>query len=185
VIDLLYSREQMLTDLRAIGGPRMASAGDLHCLAHFVLTGGAQVDLLPGLDGALAAWFGDVPAERLRRDLLSPLKKAVGNAQKRGNRGAAGKRITVEVVVAAAGAYVEVTDEGDGFDVAGTYARFRAGDPYFEHGGSGFRKFAKTRSVVSFGDGGRVVRVRFLREEAARDGASDRIRAAAADAAAG
>jgi hypothetical protein len=180
VIDLLYSREQMLTDLRAIGGPRTASAGDLHCLAHFVLTGQAQVDLLTGLDAALTAWFGDVPAERLRRDLLSPLKKAVGNAQKRGNRGAAGKRIRVEVVVAAAGAYVEVKDEGDGFDVAGTYSRFRAGDVYFEHGGSGFRKFAKTRSVVSFDDGGRTLRMCFLRQAAGRGGT----RAAAADAAA-
>jgi hypothetical protein len=163
VIDLLYSREQMLTDLRAVDGSRMESAGNVHCLARLVLEGREQARILPGLDAALTAWFGDVPAERLQRDLLIPLKKAVGNAQKRGNRDAAEKRIRVEVVVAAAGAYVEVTDEGDGFDVPRTYARFCAGEPYFEHGGSGFRKFAKAQSVVSFGSGGRAFRVRFLR----------------------
>jgi hypothetical protein len=164
VIDLLYSREQMLTDLRAIGGSRTDSASDLHCLARLMLKSRTQDSILPGLDAALTAWFGGVPVERLRRDLLVPLKKAIGNAQKRGNRGAADKWITVEVVVAAAGAYVEVADEGNGFDVAATHARFCSGQPYFEHGGSGFRKFAKARSVVSFGNGGRAFRVRFLRD---------------------
>ena len=110
-----------------------------------------------------AARFADVLPERLERDLLSPLKKAVGNAHKRGNLRDPSKWITVEVVLTDAGAFLEVSDEGAGFDVEGTLDRFGAGGEYFAHSGSGFRKFTKARSVISFDRGGSRFRLRFLR----------------------
>ena len=72
-----------------------------------------------------------------------------------------GKLITLEVLVTRAGAFVQVSDQGEGFDVAATCERFRAGSPYFTHGGSGFRKFEKARGIVSFDDGGRTFRACF------------------------
>jgi hypothetical protein len=154
VIDLDYTRERMLADIQAAE----PDAG-----ARLVLRGRSPAELLPELNAALAQRLADVPAPRLERDLLAPLKKAVGNAHKRGNRLDPGKWITVELVLTPAGAFVEVADEGAGFDVAATCAALQAGQAYFAHKGSGFRKYAKARSVISFADGGRRFRARFLR----------------------
>ncbi|MGH7149748.1 MAG: hypothetical protein ACREIU_03565 [Planctomycetota bacterium] len=162
MIDLGYSRERMLSDIEASQGTR--PSGDLaEERAHAVFRRRAPEEILPELDATLSARFADVPPERLERDLLSPLKKAVGNAHKRGNLGDPGKWITVEVVLTGAGAFLEVSDEGAGFDVAGTLERFRNGREYFAHSGSGFRKFTKARSVISFDRGGSRFRLRFLR----------------------
>ncbi|MCI0588621.1 MAG: hypothetical protein L0323_17470 [Planctomycetes bacterium] len=162
MIDLAYSRERMLSDIEASEGiePGADLAGDR---ARAVLRRRAPEEILPELNAALSARFADVPPERLERDLLSPLKKAVGNAHKRGNLRDPEKRITVEVVLTAAGAFLEVCDEGNGFDVEGTLERFRTGGEYFAHSGSGFRKFTKARSVISFDRGGSRFRLRFLR----------------------
>jgi anti-sigma regulatory factor (Ser/Thr protein kinase) len=174
VIDLAYSRERMLADIGS--PPDAAPVGDLadpRARAHFVERDAARLvarvhapqDILPSLDAALAARFAAVEPARLQRNLLLPLKKALGNAHKRGNRLDPAKCIALEVVVTRRGAFVEVSDEGEGFDVAGTCARFRTGERYFAHGGSGFRKFEKARAVVSFDDGGRTFRVRFRAED--------------------
>src|SRR5262245_31357590 len=152
----------MLWDIAASDGtePGEGLAG---AAARAVIRRRAPEEILPELNAALSARFPDVPAGRLERDLLSPLKKAVGNAHKRGNLRDAGKWITVEVVLTGAGAFLEVSDEGSGFDVEGTLERFRTGREYFAHGGSGFRRFAKARSVISFDRGGSRFRLRFLR----------------------
>ncbi len=162
MIDLGYTRERMLSDIEASEGlgPSGDLAGDR---ARAVIRRRAPDEILPELNAALSARFADVPPERLERDLLSPLKKAVGNAHKRGNLLDPGKWITVEVVLTAAGAFLEVSDEGPGFDVAGTLDRFGTGREYFAHSGSGFRKFTKARSVISFDRGGSRFRLRFLR----------------------
>ena len=88
----------------------------------------------------------------------------MGNAHKRGNRLAPDKWITVEVIVTRCGAFVEVSDEGTGFDVAATYERFREGQQYFAHKGSGFRRYCKARSIVSFDNGGSTFRACFRPE---------------------
>ena len=98
----------------------------------------------------------------LDRDLLAPLKKAVGNAYKRGNQMNPDKWITVEVVVTKKGALIEVSDEGAGFDVCAIVDKLRSGEKYYSHAGSGFRRFAKTDSVVSFANGGRTFRACFV-----------------------
>ena len=171
MIDLGLSRERMLADIAATG--EAAALGDLAdpaARAEFVARDQARLlttvrapqEILPDLFAALAARFPALGAERLQRDLLAPLKKALGNAYKRGNRMDPAKRITLEVVVTRAGAFVQVTDEGAGFDVAATCARFAAGSHYFTHHGSGFRKFHKSSAVISFADGGRTFRARFV-----------------------
>ena len=162
----------MLEDIRAGQGAALVnSLADARSFSAFVSLGEARLlarvsalqDILPRLDSALAARFSEVAPDRLQRNLLLPLKKALGNAHKRGNRLDPQKLITLEVVVTRRGAFVEVSDEGEGFDVEATCARFRAGSPYFTHSGSGFRKFEKAGSVVSFADGGRTFRACFLR----------------------
>jgi len=170
VIDLQYPRERMLADIRAAEGAAVVSAlSEPAAFAEFVARDQARLqttvrtppEILPDLEAALSARFPAVDRERLQRDLLAPLKKALGNAHKRGNRLDPEKRIAVEVVVTRDGAFVQVTDEGPGFDVAATCASFTAGSRYFSHHGSGFRKFHKARAVIAFADGGRTFRACF------------------------
>jgi len=183
LIDLAYSRQRMLEDIHWVGDAVLVGdLGDPGAREQFVARDAARLvtrvhtpqEILPSLDAALLARFAGVAPEELQRSLLLPLKKALGNAHKRGNRLDPRKQIMLEVVVTRAGAFVQVSDEGDGFDVAATCARFKAGTPYFTHGGSGFRKFEKARAVVSFDDGGRTFRAccraRAERDRVAGDG---------------
>jgi hypothetical protein len=164
LIDLRYSRERMLADIQASDGERPA-ADPAKEPARAVIRGKTPGEILPGLNADLAARFADVQPERLERDLLSPLKKAVGNAFKRGNLRNLEKWILVVVVVTLSGAFLEVSDEGPGFDVAVTLEAFRSRRAYFSHGGSGFRRFKKARSVISFDRGGATFLLRFLRRD--------------------
>lgn len=132
--------------------------------AALVLRGRTPHDLLPALNEALSRRYARLPARRLFRDLLDPLKKSVGNAYKRGNLEDPTKWISVEAVVTSVGAVVSVSDEGQGFDVGGLHRNFQAGAQYYEHHGSGFRHFQKARSTISYTDGGRTFLLRFLAE---------------------
>ena len=170
MIDLAYSREKMLADIRAPRDPvPVGELADPAARAAFVRSDAARLsmrvrtpeEILPDLNAALADRFAEVDPEELERSLLLPLKKAVGNAHKRGNRRDPQKLITLEVLVTRAGAFVQVSDQGEGFDVAAICERFRSGSPYYTHGGSGFRKFEKARGIVSFDDGGRTFRATF------------------------
>lgn len=175
MIDLQYSRERMLADIGAtdigttVETAAVSGLSEPAAFAAFVGRESARLmtrvhephEVLVTLEAALAARFAAVPRERLQRDFLAPLKKALGNAHKRGNRLDPGKWIRLEVAVTRTGAFVQVSDEGAGFDVAATCARFAEGSRYFSHHGSGFRKFHKARAVISFDDGGRTFRARF------------------------
>lgn len=176
MIELDYPRERMLGDIGAIEGlPALGDASDPRTMGEFVERDRARLlvkvrtpeEILPALDTVLAARFPNVPPERLERNLLRPLKKAVGNAHKRGNLCALDKWITVEAIVTREGAFIEVRDEGRGFDVPATFARFREGGAYFAHKGSGFRRYAQAKSVVSFANRGSTFRVRFRAAESA------------------
>ena len=171
MIDLGYSKERMLRDIgAALEAPLLGDLSDPEARARFVALDQARLlvrvhapeEILPSLDAVLSARFPEVTPERLQRNLLAPIKKAVGNAHKRGNLRDPGKWITVGVVVTRAGVCVEVSDEGTGFDVAETCARLRTGTRYFTHGGSGFRKFEKANAVISFAGGGSTFLARFL-----------------------
>jgi hypothetical protein len=170
MIDLAYTRERMLIDIGAseeipavcsiagLTGPEFLDGAN----ARVIVKGRNRDEILPHLDAALLARFADVAPQMLDRDLLSPLKKAVGNAWKRGNQMDPDKWITVEVIVTKRGAFIEVSDEGAGFDVRALVDKLRSGEKYYTHAGSGFRRFAKTDSVVSFDNGGRTFRACFI-----------------------
>ena len=169
MIDLGYTKEQMLADIGAdaavptLDGQRPLDDPRFLTLpaARVLLRANAREDLLPGLNAALSARFAETSPQLLYRDLLAPLKKAVGNAWKRGNQMRPDKWITVELIVTRKGAFLEVADEGAGFDVAGTWARFQQGQKYYSYGGSGFRRFAKAESVISYANGGSTFRACF------------------------
>jgi len=129
--------------------------------AHVVVSSRARDEILARLNAALSARFCDVAPQMLERDLLAPIKKAIGNAFKHGNRLDPDKVVTVELFVTRRGAFVEISDEGAGFDVDATVRKLGAGGKYWENEGSGFRRFAKTDSVISFANGGRTFRACF------------------------
>ncbi len=171
MIKLGYSREQMLADIHASEGVLANGSIEPPSLAnlttqeqsHLRIRGKTEEELLPGLRTALSTRFSDVPPVRLRNDLLKLLDRALGNADKRGNQGDSNKWITVEVIVTREGAFIEITDEGPGFDFAGTFEKFKAGVRYFSNRGGGFRRYHRTRSIVSFANGGCTFRARYLR----------------------
>lgn len=170
MIALETTRERMLADIGATAALLATSSPDPTGSevvaaeeARLLVKRHSPEELLPPLNAFFERRFPDVMPERLHRDVLSPLKKAVGNAHKRGNLLRDDKWITVEVVITRAGAYVEISDEGQGFDVEATLARFKSGETYFAHSGSGFRRYTKARSLIAFANGGSTVRLRFLR----------------------
>src|SRR5206468_5469322 len=71
-------RTDPLTDLT---DPRIAATD-----VHVRVRGHAKEDLFPLLDLALSERFAAVPRARLLRDVLIPVRKGLGNAQKHGNR---------------------------------------------------------------------------------------------------
>lgn len=161
----------MLSDIGAsLDAPLVSELSDPAARARFASLDRARIlvrvhepeEILPDLYAALSARFPEVSPERLYRDLLAPIKKAVGNAHKRGNLRDPEKWITVAVAATRAGVCVEVSDEGPGFEVAETCARLHAGTRYFTHGGSGFRKYDKANAVISFACGGSTFLARFL-----------------------
>ncbi|MCI0633569.1 MAG: hypothetical protein L0206_06590, partial [Actinobacteria bacterium] len=116
---------------------------------------------------SLSRCLDDVAPERRFEELLYPLKKAVGNAYKWGNRRDPSRRITVAAVVTRAGALVGVSDEGEGFDPQAILEARREGRRSFTHGGSGFDHFQKSPSKISYTDGGRTLLLLFMRERVA------------------
>jgi anti-sigma regulatory factor (Ser/Thr protein kinase) len=169
MIDLHHTKEQMLAEIKASaaafancandpGDPRLVSPDG----ARLILEGKTPQDLLPALDAAFSKRFAEVPREQLHRDLTYPVKKGLGNAYKWGNQKDPAKRIAVETVVTHAGALVAISDQGKGFNVQDVLGRFHDHKQYFTHGGSGFTFFSKTKSLVSYADGGRTLLIRFL-----------------------
>lgn len=121
------------------------------------ICGHSRDDLFPLLKIALSERFAAVPRGELIRDLLMPLKNALGNAYKHGHGRDATKTISVEIALGRKGALIAVTDEGPGFDVALTFRRFQEQENYFVNHGSGFRNLHRAASTVSFDNGGRTV----------------------------
>jgi len=156
MLDLTRTRQRLLEEIGATPATQ----------ATLVVRGATPAELLPALNESLSRCFADVTRERRSHELLVPLKKAVGNAYKWGNRRDPSKRITVAAVVTPAGAVVSVSDEGEGFDPQAILDGLRRGQRYFTHGGSGFDHFERSGSKISYGDGGRTLLLRFLREAA-------------------
>jgi hypothetical protein len=164
MIDLNCTKEHMLAEIKASA---KAFANCLHDAADpdfvtleevcLIVHGKTPDELLPVLSAAFSERYANVPEQQLHRDLLYPLKKALGNAYKWGNRKDLARQITVETVATKAGILVAISDEGEGFDVQGILGQFCRGERHYTHGGSGFRHFAKARSLISYASGGRML----------------------------
>ncbi len=162
MIDLGCTRARLLAEIETtkstgeplndIADPRVATAD-----AHVRVWGRGRKDLFPLLKIALCERFASVPRPQLIRDLLMPLKNALGNAFKHGNGSDLGKRVSVEIMLTRKGALLAVTDEGTGFDFARTFRRFQQQETYFENHGSGFRNLHQAMSTVAYENGGRTV----------------------------
>ena len=162
MIDPGYTRARLLAEIEAPGppgnplsditDPRVATTD-----AHVRLCGHAREDLFPLLNIALSERFAAAARLQLIRDLLIPLRNALGNAFKHGNGRDPTKTISVELVLARKGALIAVTDEGAGFDVAVTFRRFQGDENYFVNHGCGFRNLHRAMSSVSYENGGRTV----------------------------
>src|SRR4030095_5334582 len=135
MIDLSRNRAELLAEIEAaefqgeplndLTDPRVANGN-----AHVRVQGHAKKDLFPLLKVVLSARFALVPRSQLNRDLLIPLRNAIGNAYKHGNAKNPDKVISVGMVLSRVGALVTITDEGSGFDVAGTFRRFQLQEDY-------------------------------------------------------
>src|SRR3989454_12103775 len=162
MIDLSQTRTGLLSRIEAID-PAGVPASDLTDPrvatqeAHVRLCGHGRDDLFPLLNLALSERFALVPRPQLIRDLLMPLRNALGNASKHGNGNDPSKAVSVEMVLTRKGALIAVTDEGKGFDVALTFRRFQGQESYFANHGVGFRNLHRAISMVSYENGGHTV----------------------------
>lgn len=171
MIDLDTTREALLA---RIGGPVSlfttpcrpisSPAFQAECYVRGALFGRTKEVLREQLEQALRTRFSAVAEEVLFAELLYPLKKALGNAQKWGNRNDPQKQIAIECLATPRGVLIAVSDEGDGFDVDATLAALKEEAIYFTHGGSGFKLFAKIASVVSYEDSGRTLLLCFEKD---------------------
>ena len=162
MIDLSRTRAELLAEIEAtdsageplssIADPRVATSD-----ARVRVCGHGRHDPFPLLKATLLERFAAAPRLQLIRDLLIPLRNALGNAFKHGNGRDPAKTISVELVLARKGALIAVSDEGAGFDVAVTFRRFQGDESYFVNQGAGFSNLHRAMSSVSYENGGRTV----------------------------
>jgi anti-sigma regulatory factor (Ser/Thr protein kinase) len=161
MIDLSRTRVALLAEIEAptSGGPRydITDPEVLNADACVELRGHSRGALFRPLKVTLSERFAAVPRLVLIRDLLMPLRHALGNAAKHGNGRDRTKAIMVELVMTAKGALITVTDEGDGFEVGSLVERLHQHETYFVNHGDGFRNFHRASSTVTWEDGGRTI----------------------------
>jgi hypothetical protein len=143
------------------GGPPVVEAFASKSEVCLLVQGTTPAAVLPVLNDAFTARFGDIRPQQLVRDLLDPIRKGVGNAYKWGNLRDPSRQISVEAVATRSGAVVSISDEGAGFDVQSVIQKYREHQKYFTHGGSGIKHFEKARSSISYSNGGRTLLIRF------------------------
>src|SRR5438045_4023296 len=162
MIDLSRNRQQLLAEIEAahpldeplsdLSDSRVATAD-----AQVRVQGHAKKDLFPILKNALSERFAAVSRRELIRDLLIPLRNALGNAHKHGNAKNPAGIVFVEIVLTRKGALAAVTDQGSGFDVGLTFRRFQEREDFPENREAGFRNLHRATSTVSYENGGRTV----------------------------
>lgn len=128
---------------------------------HFEMSAHTRDEILPVLRGALLRRFDWLSEGRLFHELFLPLKRGLGNAFKRGNDENAEKWIRAQVAFTRAGVFVEIRDEGSGFDVEDLLTRFRGNERYWTNHGSGFVTLERSTATVSYADGGRTLRISY------------------------
>jgi len=162
MIDPSRTRADLLAEIGATYHPEQP-ASDVTDLrealrdAHIRFSGHDKRHLFSLVKAVLLEAFAEASREELLRDLLIPLRNALGNAAKHGNAHDPNKFIVVDLILTGEGTLVIVADEGDGFDVALTLGRFRNEGIYYQNGGAGFRNLHDAKSIVSFDTGGRAL----------------------------
>jgi anti-sigma regulatory factor (Ser/Thr protein kinase) len=168
MIDITRTRAQLLAELEARGPGAsplvIPSRVPLRADAHLLFRGNAVKETFSLLKAELSERFAGVPRPQLIRDLLVPLKNALGNAYKHGNRRDRAKAILVQIVLTRKGALIAITDEGSGFDVASTVHAMSAGRLEPSDRGAGLRNLERAHSVVCYENGGRTVLLCFRPE---------------------
>jgi len=169
MIDLKRTREELLRLVKAeqplgealsdLTDPRVVAGN-----ARVRLFGHAKKDVFPLLKVVLSEHFARTPRSQLLRDLLVPLRSALGNACKHGNARDPARAVAIEMVLTRQGALIAVTDEGPGFDVALMFRRFEEQNDYREYRGAGFRSLHQAASIVSYENGGRTLLLCFRLE---------------------
>lgn len=167
MIDLAATRDRLLAEigapraalpeLEAAGDPRLQTRDAVRLVAR-----GSRHELFRELELALSARFAAAPRVERVRDLLGPLRNALGNAHKHGHHGDRSRPLEVEVVATRRGALIAVRDAGGGFDAPRAVRQLRAGERYFRGAGAGLRGFEAARSTVAWEADGRVALIRFL-----------------------
>jgi len=162
MIDLSRNRAELLAEIEAtratgeflndITDSRVSTENGRVCVQ-----GSGRLDLFPLLKAALLERFSAVPRPELIRDLLVPLKNALGNASKHGNGGNPAKVISVELELTCKGALIAITDQGQGFNAALTFQRFQNKESYATNHGRGLLNLHRARSAVSYESDGRTV----------------------------
>jgi len=117
--------------------------------ARLVVRAHHREELFGRLEPVLRRRFGRGASEHLDGDLLAPLRRAIGNAHRRGNHEDPARWLTAEVIATSRGAVLAVTDEGSGFDVERVVGQFDRKERYFTREGHGIACFAETSSLVS------------------------------------
>ncbi len=185
MIDLDCTRREMLAEIGAPAAseplvepsdPRFPGCEQ----ARVLVAGRPRRELFRLLEFALSARFVGAPRSERIRDLLVPLRCALGNAHKHGNRGDRSRRIEVEIATSRRGALVAIRDEGEGFDARSTVERMRGGVPYFTRQGTGLKAFENSRSRIGWEAGGRTLLIRFLPSAVDASGSDEAARIARA-----
>jgi hypothetical protein len=160
MIDITRTRTQLLTELEAnnCGAVTIAlpSQSPIPTNALGAFRGHRVKEIFSILKAEISERFADVPRPELIRDVLAPLKNALGNAYKHGNRRDRAKWISIEIALSPRGVLVAITDEGAGFDVASAFRDLRAGYRAGEERGAGFRNLDRAHSVISYENDGRT-----------------------------
>src|SRR4029453_14071878 len=101
MIDLSQTRAALLADLEATSAaePLYDITGIFNGDTRVRICGRTKDDFFPLLKLVLCERVALVPRTRLHRDLLIPLRNALGNAQKHGNGDDMTKVISVELVL--------------------------------------------------------------------------------------
>jgi len=177
MIDLSRTRGELLAEIGA-GDPASLPAMDILEVgiateaARVSVLGHGSEDLFPFLNVVFSERYAAVPRLQLIRDLLMPLKHALGNALKHGNGGDPAMTVSVEILLTLKGVLFAITDEGQGFDVPLTLRRLQEKGAYFKNHGTGFRNLHRATSAVSYENGGRTVLLCFRRAAADPDGSA-------------
>jgi hypothetical protein len=160
MVDLTRTEAQMLAEIKHDAWTKRRTGVPSVKLCR--VEGRTPAELFPTLTREFSSWYGNVVDEHVSYDLIAVVRKALGNAYKWGNKRDQDKLLTVTAVMTGTGCVVTISDQGKGFDVSRVVR-----ERLFTRKGSGFTRFRKTSSVISYADGGRTLRIRFLRDTGA------------------